>query len=398
MSNLFQNEKSQKRLAHEKIQAYRERIRELKKSKCITDMFPEDGNSNDTLFVWDELSDKENVKEIKECFEKCISIAKEFMIDLDVIYEYADLLRFNWEYTAALELFKTLETYYLMNGASDWDYFSLYERMAICCEKNYEETTSALPYCRKVLEFSLKLEKNESDKTLSIASISKCLFRLADLDWREKCLGEDLRLFQQTLDLIKRMSEENKTVCYEVEAIATGYIVICEIMQNGTENVQILQKASELFQNILEERSHFKWPLEISVCCDRLAATLKTCNATKMAVSFCDMEYRILKHLADSNFAQYGPEYFLVCENLASMLSDDIVKALWLYRKALDIRLRLEKEGIQTFMKRETVSSFILSTLPPLKQSFDNLALLLLENGYMQEALECLEDFEANYF
>ena len=272
MTDLYQDKNSQEQLAHEEIQACRKRIKELRKLKCIT-IILEDGDFDDTLFRWDDLSDEENVDKIKEYYEKCICLVKEFNTDLEVMFEYADLLRFNGEYKEAIELFMTLETFYRMNGASNWEYLSLYHRMETCFEKTDGEISS-LPWSRKVLEFSLVLDEGDPDDKLNIVSIS--LLRLVDLDWKNKSLAEDYRLFQQTLVLIKQMSDDTQAAANELESIATCYIAICEAIQNGIENVQTLQNALELIRTISEDQPDLKWSRELSVCCNRLENILET--------------------------------------------------------------------------------------------------------------------------
>lgn len=102
-----------------------------------------------------------------------------------------------------------------------------------------------------------------------------------------------------------------------------------------------------------------------------------------------------MKYLADSNFYLYGPEYFLACDNLASLLKDEPKQALKLYREALNIRLMIHQKGIWT--RRKTTPAYPLPVLPPLKQAFKNLAVALLESDDIVEALHCLEDFEKHY-
>lgn len=283
MDGGLQSRKSPEQLAHEEIQAYKRKIEKLKESKCITYIIPEDGNFDDTLFGWDELSDEENVGKIKDCYEKCISLAEKFNIDFDIIFEFADLLRYNKEYEAAFDLLKKLEKHCQLNGASPWDHYSLYVRMRICCEK-IDGKANALPYCRESLKFSLKLKKEDTDKVLDI--VSSNLFLLADFDWWGKCLEEDLELFQQTLDWIKQASKGDETTYNELIAVAMGYIAICKALHDGMVNDLTFWQALGLFQHIFGERPCFKWPLEVAACCNRLATTLKNIMKQKWPYVF----------------------------------------------------------------------------------------------------------------
>ncbi len=292
MDAVLQNAKTPEQLAHEKIQDYREKIKQLRQDKCVCLLFPEEDSLDNLLFTWDELSHEENVTKIKEYYTECILQAETFHSDLDVLYEYANLLRYNKEYLTAFHLFQKVEGYYLQKETPTSDYFALYTRMQICCEKTYGEAF-ALPYVRKVWEFGLKQENEDTDENLTV--ISRSLFHTVDLDWQRVGLEDDLALLQHTLESLKRADERHLPAYRELKAIVTGYIAVCKVFRNEDKNLRNTLTALDLFQTILGEKSDFKWTLDASACCGRLSAILKAHGDKEIALMAAKLQYEILK-------------------------------------------------------------------------------------------------------
>lgn len=380
MDMILKNEKNPEQIAHEKIQDCRKKINELKQARHFSFIFPEEDedSSDSSLFTWDDLSDKENVTKIKSLYAESIFQAEKFKIDLDVLYEYANLLRYNQEYLPAFNLFRKLEAYYQQSETSPSDYFALYARMQICCEKTYGEHF-ALQYVRKVWEFSLKLENESSSEKLMI--VSRSLLHTVDLDWKRGSLEDDLALLQRTLESIEQMDEERLSACRELKAITFGYIAVCKVFRDEDKNCHCSFTALDLFQTILEEGTGFKWTLDAAACCERLGTVLKTHGDKGWALSAAKLQCEMLKQIADSQLSQYGPEYFYACDSLAAIwMADDPKHALEFCRSAMDIRLRLAHAGIKTFMKRKTVQSFVPAVLPPLRETYEKLFSLQLNS------------------
>jgi len=319
--------------------------------------------------------------------------------ELNVIFEYADLLRYNREFDAAYQFFRKLEGCYRINDVSPGDYLALYVRMRNCCARTGRKA-SALPYFRKVLEFSLKLE--EDDPVEKSFAVPDSLFQLADLDWQEKSLTKDFRLFQCTLESIEQIEFGDEDAYNELKAIVRGYIAICEAIRNGVENKLPFLETLELFQSIHEKHSCFKWVLKAAICCERLAAVLKTYGDAEMSIRFYDMQYRILKREAGNQFPAYGPEYFLACDNLAHVLESEkkLDIALEFAHEALIIRLKLADKGIETLPEVElSFGEFFSTLLASDCTGFTDIDLFLMASDYAkteqyQKALQYIESID----
>lgn len=394
MGAVLQNAKTPEQSAHEKIQNCREKINELKQARYFSFIFPEEDSLDNSLFTWDELSDKENVTKIKSLYKESIIQAQKYRTDFNIIYEYADLLRYNREYLPAFNLFRKLEAYYQQSETSPSDYVALYARMQICCEKTYGEVFS-LQYVRKVWEFGLKLENESPSEKLMV--VSRSLFHTVDLDWQKGGLEDDLTLLQHTLELIEQMDEEHLSACRELKAIVIGYIAVCKVFRDEDKDCHCSLTALDLFQTILKAGADFKWTLDTAACCKRLSTILKTHGDKGWALIAAELQCEVLKQAADSQLSQYGPEYLYACDSLATIwMADDSKHALEFCRSAMDIRLRLAHAGIKTFMQRKTVQSFVPAVLPPLRGYYEKLisAQLNAHCGSLEETVAEDEKYE----
>ncbi len=326
-----------------------EREKELEQAEMVTDAgldmhrcYIREDRLNIKILKATRGVNQETIPKILERYEKCVALAKRWMVEVGIFYDYALFLWDQKAYDKALEAAEWLHNYYKLNKPSDAVLAKLKNLLGMLQDAQNHFPEAEKYYCEALAIYSNLAKTSPAAYEMDVAdtcnNLAILLSKIVRFSGKTDRFAEAEKLFRDAVHRYCRL--------FKVDSIA----YVCGGMADACNNLAILLGFSGKTDRFAEAEELFRDALEI---------------------------YR---HLAKDFQVAYDAELAGICHNLATLLSktDHFDETEKLFREALDRYCRLAKANPVAYA-RDVVTSYVGLA-----------AILLKQTGRISEAVDFL--------
>lgn len=281
-------------------------------------------------------------KNIEYEYETIVPIAENNLVELDVIYDYANYLLVQNKQNRALTIAKKLELIYDNNPDIDDEHnkSALFCLLGHICNSISSKYKLAEKYYLKAIKIAEKSAEENPDKYLAdLATYCDC----AGLYYEDHINKEKTEnYFNKAVDIFATLAKENPDKDYYGFAII--YDNVGSFLDEQENEVKAKEKAEDYHNkalNILEKlalENPKKYFADLALCYNSFGLFYKRNGNRKKAEYYLNQAIALRENLAKENPEKFNPCLAISYDNLAMLYKqNNRKKAEDLYLKALDI-------------------------------------------------------------
>ena len=281
-------------------------------------------------------------KNIEYEYETIVPIAENNLVELDVIYDYANYLLVQNKQNRALTIAKKLELIYDNNPDIDDEHnkSALFCLLGHICNSISSKYKLAEKYYLKAIKIAEKSAEENPDKYLAdLATYCDC----AGLYYEDHINKEKTEnYFNKAVDIFATLAKENPDKDYYGFAII--YDNVGSFLDEQENEVKAKEKAEDYHNkalNILEKlalENPKKYFADLALCYKSFGLFYKRNGNRKKAEYYLNQAIALRENLAKENPEKFNPCLAISYDNLAMLYKqNNRKKAEDLYLKALDI-------------------------------------------------------------
>ena len=308
---------------------------------------------------------KNRFNEIEERYEKIIKVAEKYLVELDVVYDYASYLFVQNKLNRALTIAKKLQLIYDNNLDihEEHNKSALFCLLGNICNSISSKYKLAEKYYLKAINIAEKLAEENPDKY--IADLAR-YYDCAGLYYEDHINKEKAEnYFNKAVDIFEALAKENPDK-YDHDLLKSYNNIACyfRCQNNGKKAEYYYEKALSIVKK-LEEENLDKDYYGFAIIYDNVGSFLEEQENKVKAENYHNKALKILEKLALENPNEHSADLALCYYSFGLFYkrNGNIKKAEYFLNQAIALQENLAKENPEKFNHGLAISYDYLAVL-----------------------------------
>lgn len=281
--------------------------------------------------------------EIEERYKKIVPVAEKYLIELDIVYDFASFLYLQRKYKAAVNVAENLKDIYSNVNKTEEKQIILYILLSAIYSESYDGHEKEIEYQNKVVDFFndvKNINKNTELKGIIYNNVAKIFESQGKLENARELLIESVTFLKDSKVLRRQLLTAYRTLG-----------LISKKQYNYQDYEMYFKLAKEIANNLFSEDSNKYIDLYAENCCDisNLYAYLKQ---PELALEYSENACNKYLILLRQNPERFSKAWANALEDKANILMD-----IKMYKEALKL-YHLVCETRETFIDKNTIMSY----------------------------------------